>query len=98
MGLPVIATQIPGCFDAVDDGVTGILVPAGDAHELARAMTTYARDSSLRNEHGRAGRARVLRQFSRGAIHQALLARYLELAARSRTEPHPETRHVACAE
>lgn len=98
MGLPVIATQIPGCVDAVDDGTTGILVPPGDAGELAQAMKLYARSPSLRSQHGRAGRARVLHQFSRRAVHEALLARYFELTARSREKPQLDPRLATCAE
>ena len=41
MGLPVVATRVPGCVDAVQDGVTGTLVPARDAEALADALERY---------------------------------------------------------
>ena len=36
MGLPVVATDVRGCREVVDAGVTGTLVPVGDAAALAR--------------------------------------------------------------
>ncbi|HEX5724472.1 MAG TPA: glycosyltransferase family 4 protein, partial [Longimicrobiaceae bacterium] len=65
MELPVVATRVPGCVDAVRDGETGTLVPARDAEALAGALARYLRDPALRAAHGRAGRARVLREFRR---------------------------------
>lgn len=81
MRLPVIATRIPGCVDAVDDGGTGMLVPPRDSVALADAMRRYLRDSELRRTHGRAGRDRVLREFRREAIWEALYAEYERLLA-----------------
>lgn len=79
MGLPVVATRVPGCIDAVVDGVTGSLVPARDAQALAAALQRYACDPALRVAHGHAGRARVLREFSREAVWGALHGEYLRL-------------------
>ena len=33
MELPVVATEVPGCVDAVQDSVTGTLVPGGGSGE-----------------------------------------------------------------
>jgi len=63
MERPVVATRVTGCVDAVVDGVTGTLVPAGDARALADGLLAFLRDPALRRTHGRAGRARVLREF-----------------------------------
>ena len=76
MGLPVVATDIPGCVDAVEDGVTGTLVPVRDAGALAAAITAYVDDPTLRRTHGEAGRARVLRDFRREPLWDALHAEY----------------------
>ena len=58
---PVIATHIAGTPELVQDGVTGWLVPAGDADALADALAELARmPAGARAEMGRAGRARVL--------------------------------------
>src|SRR5262249_16931122 len=55
MRLPTVATRIPGCVDAVVDGETGLLVPAGEAPPLAEALARYLEDPALRRTHGEAG-------------------------------------------
>ena len=57
MALPVVATRIPGCVDAVVDGQTGTLVPPRDAWALAQAIHRYLEDPALRRRHGLAGRS-----------------------------------------
>jgi glycosyltransferase involved in cell wall biosynthesis len=83
MGLPVVATNIPGCLDAIEDGVTGMLVPPRDAAALARAIGRYLDDTALRVTHGAAGRARVLLRFRPEAMWEALLAEYRSLLGAS---------------
>lgn len=83
MALPVIGTDIPGCRDALVDGVTGTLVPAHDSVELERAVARYLRDPELRRRHGSAGRERVLRDFRPQALWDAQLAVYRSEAARA---------------
>jgi lipopolysaccharide/colanic/teichoic acid biosynthesis glycosyltransferase/glycosyltransferase involved in cell wall biosynthesis len=63
MERPVVATRVTGCVDAVVDGETGTLVPPREPHELALALGAYLRDPVLRRRHGKAARARVLRDF-----------------------------------
>lgn len=84
MRLPVVATRVPGCVDAVEDGVTGTLVPARDAGALARAVEAYVMDPALRRRHGDAGRARVLAHFRPEQIWSALYAEYCRLLDRTR--------------
>jgi glycosyltransferase involved in cell wall biosynthesis len=79
MELPVVATRVPGCVDAVDDGRTGTLVPSGDHRALARALHRYLVDPGRRRRHGAAGRARVLDRFRPEAVWAALHAEYLRL-------------------
>lgn len=55
-GLPVIGSRVGGTTDAVVDGVTGFLLPAGDSAQLAAALTRLVQDSSLRSTLGEAGR------------------------------------------
>ncbi|WP_214405088.1 glycosyltransferase family 4 protein [Pseudonocardia lacus] len=81
MGLPVVATRVPGLTDAVVDGVTGTLVPAGDSGELAAALRVYVVDPGLRGEHGAAGRARARRDFVPQDMWNALEAEYRALLA-----------------
>lgn len=75
MQLPVVATRIPGCVDAVEDGITGTLVPAKNAELLAEAMLAY-HSAELRETHGAAGRRRVVSSFARETIWQALAETY----------------------
>lgn len=79
MELPVAATRIPGCVDAVADGETGTLVPPRDAAALADALRAYLNDTDLRRRHGQAGRARVLREFRQEAIWEAMYQEYVRL-------------------
>ncbi|HET7584809.1 MAG TPA: sugar transferase [Gemmatimonadaceae bacterium] len=82
MRLPVVATRVPGCVDAVVDGVTGTLVPARDATALAHALAAYLGDAELRRAHGHAGRERVLRDFRPERLWDALYNEYARLLAR----------------
>jgi glycosyltransferase involved in cell wall biosynthesis len=79
MERPVIATCIPGCVDAVQEGVTGILVPARNVAALADALRWYLCDSELRRRHGQAGRQRVLRDFAQEALWKAMYQEYARL-------------------
>jgi glycosyltransferase involved in cell wall biosynthesis len=76
MALPIVATEVPGCVDAVEDGATGTLVPARDAGALGSALRRYVGDASLRSRHGAAARARVLAAFRREAIWEAIRDEY----------------------
>ncbi|MET0897030.1 MAG: glycosyltransferase family 4 protein [Mycobacterium sp.] len=79
MELPVVATLVPGCVDAVQDGVTGTLVPPRDAVGLTEAIRRYLLDPDLRRRHGRAGRERALRDFRQEDIWEELYAEYTRL-------------------
>jgi glycosyltransferase involved in cell wall biosynthesis len=83
MALPIVATSVPGCVDAVQDGVTGILVPAQDAEGLERALRNYLSDPALRVKHGEAGRRRVATEFRREAIWDGILLEYIDLLSGS---------------
>ncbi|MHB8143045.1 MAG: glycosyltransferase family 4 protein [Thermoleophilia bacterium] len=45
---PVVATAVGGLVDVIEDGVTGLLVPAGDDQQLAAAMERIAGDAETR--------------------------------------------------
>lgn len=63
-GLPVIATRIAGIPELVTDGVSGILVPPGDAAQLAEAILSVLADPAQKAAMGAAGRAKVARDFN----------------------------------
>jgi glycosyltransferase involved in cell wall biosynthesis len=79
MALPVVATEIPGCIDAVAHGVTGMLVPPRDPAALTGALLRYVQDPDLRLLHGAAARERVLRDFRQEAIWEAIHTEYRRL-------------------
>ena len=62
-GRPVIATRVAGVGELVEDGVSGLLVHAGDADGLAEAIGRLADDRDLRARLGRAGRTVVEAEF-----------------------------------
>jgi glycosyltransferase involved in cell wall biosynthesis len=77
MGLPVVATEVPGCTDAIVAGETGTLATARDAQALEAALRTYLGDASLRRRHGEAGRARALSKFQPERLWEATQQLYL---------------------
>jgi colanic acid/amylovoran biosynthesis glycosyltransferase len=74
-GVPVVASQISGIPELVDDGLSGVLVPPGDAELLAKAIHSLYSDPDLRLRLGAAGREKVLAAFdmNRTAEHLAKL-------------------------
>jgi colanic acid/amylovoran biosynthesis glycosyltransferase len=63
MELPVVATDVMGVRELVEDGATGLLVRPGRADLLADAIARLAGDADLRRRLGAAGRQTVLREF-----------------------------------
>lgn len=78
-GRAVITTDVPGCRDAINPGVTGLLVPVRDVVALADAMQKLIEDNELRKKMGDAGRALAEREFAIDKIVQQHLAIYAEL-------------------
>lgn len=60
---PVVATRHGGIPEAVEDGVTGLLVPEGDVDALRRALESILLDPERAERMGQAGRERVLARF-----------------------------------
>ena len=63
-GLPVVATDVAGIPEEVDDGVTGHVVVPGDAPALAAAIADLCADADRRRAMGEAGRRRLEGEFS----------------------------------
>lgn len=59
MGRPVIAFDVGGVGEMLEDATCGALVPAGDVEVLASEMLRYFKSPELRREHGLAARARI---------------------------------------
>lgn len=74
-GRPVITTDIPGCRETVDDGVTGFLCRARSAESLIEAMEKFIElPYEKKAQMGRAGREKVVREFDR----QIVIGKYLD--------------------
>lgn len=76
-GRPVVATAVGGLVDAIEDGVNGLLVPAGDVAALRRALERLLGDAGLRRRLGIAARTRALDRLSPAVETTALLAAYV---------------------
>lgn len=63
-GLAAVATEVSGIPELIDDGATGLLVPAGDTHAMSAALIRLIRSPALRRLLGEAGARRVRREFS----------------------------------
>ena len=64
MELPVVATNISGLAEVVENQHTGLVVPIGDIEAISRALLKLAADKNLRSKLGQSGRQRVLQNFS----------------------------------
>ena len=68
-GRALITSDIPGCREAVEDGVSGYLCPVQDAEALYEAMRRFVElPESWRGEMGRRGRERMEQRFSKTAV------------------------------
>jgi len=75
-GVPMVATDVPGCREVVVDGRNGLLVPARDASALADAIERLVSEPATRREMGRAARADAVAKFSEPVVIERMLALY----------------------
>jgi len=76
-GRPAIGTTPGGHEDMIDDGKSGLIVPASDPAALSRAMARLIENAPLREEMGRTARERA-RRFTREAVVPRLERFYYE--------------------
>lgn len=79
MEIPVIASDIIGCRDAVVDNVTGLLVKPYDMEALERNLDELITNPAKRTDLGRSGRKWVEKNFDRHAIWAELITQYKRL-------------------
>lgn len=82
MGLPTVGTGIYGLTDAVEDGVTGILVPPKNTAALAKAMRTILDEPDLRADLGRAALERCIKYFDADKVNALVADEYVRLTSR----------------
>jgi glycosyltransferase involved in cell wall biosynthesis len=75
-GLPVVTTVATGAVDAIVDGVTGLLIPIGDARKLAESILFLLSDPVKMKTMGQLGRERVIREFRNEIVWEALASLY----------------------
>jgi glycosyltransferase involved in cell wall biosynthesis len=79
MGLPVVATDVRGCRQVVDDGRSGLLVPVRDAAALATAIRALAASPDLRSKMGAAALTKARREFDQSRVVDTTLSVYSRL-------------------
>jgi len=67
-GCPSVSTRVGGIPEVVEDTVTGLLAPPGDAEALAQALQSLIQDPHRRREMGHAAQNRARRHFSADVI------------------------------
>jgi glycosyltransferase involved in cell wall biosynthesis len=88
-GIPVVATAVGGIPEQIDDGQTGLLVPAADEHILAKRIVQLLDDNALRQRLGGAAAANAKERFDLIRQVDTYLRWYRELLERR------ASRHVA---
>ena len=79
--LPVVATNVGGNAEAVEDGVSGLIVPAEDPNALAAAITQLLANPAKAKAMGVAGKRRVAERFTTEAMMMQTTATYRRLLA-----------------
>jgi glycosyltransferase involved in cell wall biosynthesis len=88
-GVPVVATGVGGTPEAVQDGVSGLLVPPSDAVALERAICSLLEDRALAARLGRAAEQRVSEHFSNEQMVRRTERFYLSLLTKTRRQRRP---------
>ncbi len=80
LGKPVVAPDLGGAREQLEDGVSGLLVPPGDPLALAEALCSLLKDVELRSRLGRAAAARVRSEFASDRFYDRLTSLYRSVA------------------
>jgi glycosyltransferase involved in cell wall biosynthesis len=91
-GLPVIATNIRGCREAVAHEETGFIVPPRDSKALVEAVTLLLNNRPLAAEMGIAGRRRVETLFDQKMVAQRF-TQYIRNRIQSRIRTNDQASH-----
>ena len=86
-GLPVIASNIGGIDELVEDGVTGFLVPVKDSQAMAERIRRFVERPALKQEMGQKGLEKI-RQYRLQDQVEHLLGVYQEVVAQRTTPTH----------
>ena len=92
-GKPVVASDVGGLREVVVEGVTGRLLPVGDAPAIGHVLANTGRDTW--KTMGRAGRDRFVQHFTSDKTHADLLRIYTEVARPRRLTDAPAAADTA---
>jgi glycosyltransferase involved in cell wall biosynthesis len=79
MGLPLVATDVPGCREVIQSGINGYLVSPRDASSLAEGITKLMRDSEIRHRFGENSRQHVINHFDLAIVAEQTVSIYRKL-------------------
>lgn len=75
-GLPIVATNVPGCREVVVEGVNGYLIAPRDSEALAASLETLLAQPALRRRFGRESRRIVMEHFTEDDVDRRTLKLY----------------------
>lgn len=78
MRLPIVATNIRGCRQVVENGKNGLLVPLKDSKELEKALLKLIGNPDLREQMGKAGYEKSQKEFNEQKVCEIILNTYKE--------------------
>ncbi len=99
-GVPVVATDVGGTGELIDDGVNGYLVPPGDPAALAAGIREMLKDPARRRAMGCRGRVKVQGHFSYPAqarAYQQFFARFVPAPLPSDRRSEPTVLHLTAS-
>jgi glycosyltransferase involved in cell wall biosynthesis len=79
MGKSVVTTDVPGCRQAIENNVNGLLVPKKDSVSLRLALEKLIIDKPLRLNMGKASREKAVRVFSDKVVVKEIISLYKTL-------------------
>ncbi len=82
VGTPVVATRVGGAEEAMEDGITGLLVPPEDTHSLTRSIIGVLTNPRFRKRLGLQAKERQMRLFSLRSMAAKTAALYRSLLER----------------
>ena len=89
LGKPVVATNVGGNIELVEDGQTGILIPAQNPEVLANAIMSLLGNPEQAREMGRRGQEKINREFSLQRMVRDYETLYEEMVTTKKARPKP---------
>ena len=75
-GRPIVATNVPGCLEIVQDGLNGFVVPENDPVTLAATLLKLLENDDLCQKYGAHSRELVINNFDKTIIEKETLTLY----------------------